>query len=82
MLRVGNREAFQAHMNEMNISTGIHYPIPCHLQPIYADHTQGTEGSLPLTEAICSDIVSIPVMPLLTDDEVDRVIEAVQSWVP
>ena len=82
VLRVGDREAFQAHMNEMNISTGIHYPIPCHLQPIYADHPQGTEGSLPLTEAICSDIVSIPVMPLLTDEEVDRVIEAVQAWQP
>tara|TARA_B100001113_G_C20878981_1_gene521700 strand:- start:38 stop:730 length:693 start_codon:yes stop_codon:yes gene_type:complete len=82
VLRVGDRKSFQAHMDNMNISTGIHYPIPCHLQPVYSDHPQGKEGILPLTESICSDIVSIPVMPLLTDEEVDRVINAVESWTP
>ena len=82
VIRVGDRESFQAHMNSMNISTGIHYPIPCHLQPVYSDHPQGQRGSLEYTEAVCDDIVSIPVMPLLTDDEVERVIDAVTSWVP
>ncbi len=82
VIRVGDRESFQAHMNSMNISTGIHYPIPCHLQPVYSDHPQGQRGSLEYTEAVCDDIVSIPVMPLLTDDEVGRVIDAVTSWVP
>ncbi len=82
VLRVGDRETFQTHMNNMNISTGIHYPIPCHLQPVYSEHTQGHEGALTLTEDICNDIVSIPVMPLLTDEEVERIIAAVQSWRP
>ena len=62
------------------MGTGVHYPIPCHRQPLYASHPQHAEGSLPITEAVCADIVSIPVMPLLTDDEVDRVITAVTSW--
>jgi len=82
VIRVGNRKSFQSHMDSMNISTGIHYPIPCHLQPVYSEHPQGQRGSLEYTEAVCDDIVSIPVMPLLTDGEVQRVIDAVTSWVP
>jgi dTDP-4-amino-4,6-dideoxygalactose transaminase len=82
VLRVADRESFQLHMDANNIGTGIHYPIPCHLQPLYRGHPQHTEGSLPITEAVCADIVSIPVMPLLTDDEVERVIAAVSSWNP
>nr|MCS5535931.1 DegT/DnrJ/EryC1/StrS family aminotransferase [Candidatus Poseidoniales archaeon] len=82
VVRVTDRDSFCAHMNSMNISTGVHYPIPCHLQPVYADHPQGSRGTLKLTEAVCDDIVSIPVMPLLTDEQVDRVIDAVLSWTP
>jgi dTDP-4-amino-4,6-dideoxygalactose transaminase len=82
VLRVGDREAFQSHMSSMDISTGIHYPIPCHLQPVYSEHPQGKRGTLEYTEAVCDDIVSIPVMPLLTDEEVQRVIDAVIAWVP
>ncbi len=82
VIRVGDRKSFQAHMDSMNISTGIHYPIPCHLQPVYSEHPQGQRGTLEYTEAVCDDIVSIPVMPLLTDEEVQRVIDAVLSWVP
>ena len=82
VLRVGDRDAFQSHMSSMDISTGIHYPIPCHLQPVYSEHPQGKRGTLEYTEAVCDDIVSIPVMPLLTDEEVQRVIDAVIAWVP
>ena len=82
VVRVADRNSFCDHMDSMNISTGIHYPIPCHLQPVYDDHPQASRGVLKLTEAVCDDIVSIPVMPLLTDDEVQRVIDAVLSWTP
>jgi len=80
VVRVADRNSFQAHLEACNVGTGVHYPIPCHRQPLYASHPQHAEGSLPITEAVCADIVSIPVMPLLTDDEVDRVIAAVTSW--
>ena len=80
VLRVADRESFQAHLEAHAIGTGVHYPIPCHLQPLYEGHPQHHEGALPITEATCADIVSIPVMPLLTDEEVDRVIAAVTSW--
>jgi perosamine synthetase len=80
VVRVADRNSFQTHLEACNVGTGVHYPIPCHRQPLYASHPQHAEGSLPITEAVCADIVSIPVMPLLTDDEVDRVITAVTSW--
>jgi dTDP-4-amino-4,6-dideoxygalactose transaminase len=76
------REDFQAHMDSSGVSTGIHYPIPCHRQPLYSDHPQHAAGSLPVTEAICEGIVSIPVHPHLTEEEVERVISAVCSYSP
>lgn len=82
VLRVTDREAFQTHMDEHGVSTGIHYPIPCHLQPLYEEHPQHNEGALPITEAICKSVVSIPVHPHLSDDEVERIIAAVTSFSP
>ena len=80
VLRVNNREKFIQHMSDHGISTGIHYPIPCHLQPVFSDHPQGKRGQLEFTEQLCEEIVSIPVFPLLTDQEVERVIGAVSSF--
>ena len=80
VLRVKDRKSFIEHLNNHNISTGIHYPIPCHLQPVFTDHPQGKEGTFTFTERLCNEIVSIPVFPLLTDDEVERVISAVSSF--
>ena len=80
VLRVDNRNKFINHLNSYGISTGIHYPIPCHLQPVFSNHKQGRAGKLPFTEKLCDEIVSIPVFPLLSDEEVDRVITAVSSF--
>ena len=82
VLRVSDRDGFQAHMDARGVSTGVHYPIPCHLQPVYEGHPQCHNGALPITEAICDSVVSIPVHPHLTDDEVERVIAAVCSYTP
>lgn len=80
VLRVNDREKFIQHMSNHGISTGIHYPIPCHLQPVFSDHPQGKRGQLEFTEQLCEEIVSIPIFPLLTDQEVERVIGAVSSF--
>jgi len=80
VLRVNNRDKFIKHLSNHGISTGIHYPIPCHLQPVFSNHPQGKKGALQFTEQLCDEIVSIPVFPLLTDEEVERVIIAVSSF--
>ena len=80
VLRVPNRDEFQQYMGENGISTGIHYPIPCHMQPVYRDQIEGRREALSLTEEICNEIVSIPVFPLLSNQEVERVISTVERF--
>jgi dTDP-4-amino-4,6-dideoxygalactose transaminase len=60
----------------MGIGTMIHYPVPPHLQPAYADLGIAA-GSLPLAERIHAEVLSLPMGPTLRDEEVDRVIDAV-----
>lgn len=76
VLRVPHRERFQKLLEEKAIATLIHYPIPVHLQESYAEcRVQGKY--LPLTENLASEIVSLPLYPELTDEEVEHIIQIV-----
>jgi dTDP-4-amino-4,6-dideoxygalactose transaminase len=79
VVRVKNRDAFQAYLKEQGISTGVHYPIPLHRQQAY-EHFQMPIGSLPITEKVASEIVSLPIYPELTDSMVDDVVRAVLAY--
>jgi dTDP-4-amino-4,6-dideoxygalactose transaminase len=79
VVRVKNRDAFQAYLKEQGISTGVHYPIPLHRQQAY-EHFQMPTGSLPITEKVASEIVSLPIYPELTDSMIDDVIRAVLAY--
>ncbi len=79
VLRSNRRDELAAHLNEAGIATGIHYPIPCHLQE--ACHAAGyAPVSLPETEQAAREILSLPVYPELTDEQVDRIIGAVVAF--
>ena len=65
------RDALRSRLAEQGIATGIHYPVPVHLQPAYADRFATT--SLPVTEQVADEILSLPLHPRLTDDDVARV---------
>ena len=56
----------------------IHYPIPPHLQPAYKN-LGITKGKLPISEKIHSDVLSLPMGPTITFDEVDFVIEKIKK---
>ena len=76
-VRVLRRNAFQAYLTEKGIQTVIHYPIPPHRQPAYSEwHGLG----LPITEKIHDTIISLPISPVMTEDEVGAVIAAVNAW--
>jgi dTDP-4-amino-4,6-dideoxygalactose transaminase len=75
-----DRQKFMRHMEEKRVDTAMHYPVPCHLQKAYAS-LKYRKGDLPNTEHIASRCVSLPLFPELTDSEVSRVIEAVNSYV-
>lgn len=70
-LQSGRRDAVQAALAAAGIASAIYYPIPLHRQELYADQYQGI--TLPVTEAAVQRVVSLPISPLLTEAQVDRV---------
>ena len=60
------------------MSTIIYYPIPIHRQPAYA-HLGLRQGSLPVTEQLCSQVLSLPIFPELTVDQQQAVIDTVRQ---
>lgn len=79
VIRSHGRDALQKHLEKQGVHTGIHYPIPCHLQPACTAYGRGL-GSLPVTERIGGEILSLPMFPELTNEEVDRVADAVEGY--
>jgi dTDP-4-amino-4,6-dideoxygalactose transaminase len=76
VFRTPTREADRAHLSAAGIATDIHYPVPDHMQPVLAGRPP---VSLPVTEAAADEVLTLPCFPLLTDDEVDRVCEALRA---
>ncbi|HET6979072.1 MAG TPA: DegT/DnrJ/EryC1/StrS family aminotransferase [Pyrinomonadaceae bacterium] len=79
VVRTPNREELQQHLNSLGIQTGIHYPIPIHLQEAYRDLGH-SKGSFPVTEKLADEIVSLPMFPELTQHQIELVLEALSSF--
>jgi dTDP-4-amino-4,6-dideoxygalactose transaminase len=75
-VRVPDREGFMRHLAEAGIGTGIHYPVPLHLQKAYASLGYQV-GDFPVAERTASEIVSLPMFPQLTSDQQKRVVAGV-----
>lgn len=76
-VRTQERDRFQQYLTDNGIQTIIHYPTPPHKQLAY----QEWNGlSFPITEKIHREIISLPISPVLTDDEVKKVVEVVNAW--
>jgi len=73
------REHLMHFLLEQGIQTAVHYPFPVHVQPAYAHRLPGWH-SLPVTEEVCPRILSLPLYPELTDEEVGQVAEAIASF--
>jgi dTDP-4-amino-4,6-dideoxygalactose transaminase len=72
------RDALAAHLRTAGVETGIHYPIPNHIQP--AMLARGTAPSLPEAERAGCTLLSLPMFPGLTDEQADTVVAAVRSF--
>jgi dTDP-4-amino-4,6-dideoxygalactose transaminase len=77
VIRTGWRDALQAHLSASGVQTLIHYPIPIHKQRAYAGWNT---RELSLTEALAAEVLSLPISPVMSDSEVDAVIEACNSF--
>jgi len=80
VVRVQNREKLIKHLSSAGIGTGIHYPIPLHLQNAYK-HLELGNGSYPIAEQVAAEIVSLPMYPGLTADQQNTVVDEISSFV-
>ena len=80
VVQVQNREQLQNHLGAAGIGTGIHYPIPLHLQNAYKDLGY-REGDFPVSEKAASQILSLPMFPGLTCGQQDRIAQQVLDFV-
>lgn len=78
VIEVEHRREVAAALRERGIATGIHYPIPIHLQPAYADLGRG-RGSFPRTERCADRVLSLPMFPELTEQQIEVVTDALAS---
>lgn len=78
-IRVPRRDQLLAHLKASGIGCAVYYPVGLHLQPCFADLGY-RPGSLPETERAMREVLSLPVYPELTDDQVDRVAATVKGF--
>jgi dTDP-4-amino-4,6-dideoxygalactose transaminase len=80
VIRTEDRQELQRHLDRSEIATGIHYPIPLHLQRPY--QSMGFQaGCFPVTEQIASEILSLPMYPQLQSDQQQRIVKEVADFV-
>ncbi len=79
-IRSKERDRLQKALADEGIQTGVHYPVPVHLQPAYSDLGYGP-GSLPLSEAAAKQVLSLPLYPELSLQAVSMVTEAMKRVV-
>lgn len=73
-----DRETLQARLEAQGIQTGIHYPLPCHLQPAFKNLGY-RKGDFPVAENLCEEIISLPMYPGLTEAQVIQVVGAIEQ---
>ncbi len=76
VIRARNRDGLKEHLKARGIETGIHYPIPLHLQPVY-EGLGYRKGDFPHAEQAAEDILSLPMFPELTEPQILQIVDAV-----
>jgi dTDP-4-amino-4,6-dideoxygalactose transaminase len=77
-VRTQDRAGLQAALQQQDIQSGIHYPIPVHLQPAWAELNYAS-GDFPHSEKAAAEVLSLPMYPEMTADNIQAVAGAVQN---
>ncbi|MDI6851441.1 MAG: DegT/DnrJ/EryC1/StrS family aminotransferase [bacterium] len=78
-IRTERRDELKAFLNQRGIMTQVHYPIPLHLQPALS-YLGYKEGDFPVAERATKEVLSLPVFPEMTDDEINYVIDSIKDF--
>jgi dTDP-4-amino-4,6-dideoxygalactose transaminase len=77
-VRVHRRNTLRAGLADAGVQTGVHYPIPVHLQPAYT-HLGHSRGAFPVSEIAASELLSLPMFPELGDEQLEHVVRAFRA---
>jgi dTDP-4-amino-4,6-dideoxygalactose transaminase len=78
VIRVPRRDEMLEHLKSHGVGAGIHYPVPVHRQPAYLKEGYG-EISLPVTEQMANEVMSLPMYPELNSEQIEYVAQAVKE---
>ncbi len=79
VIRSPQRDQLFEHLRKLGVDSMIHYPVPPHRQPAYLEMGLNN-GTFPISERIHREVISLPIGPMLSDADVDRVIAGVRSF--
>ena len=79
VIRTPHRDRLQKHLESKGIVTGLHYPVPLHMQKVFANLGY-KRGDFPVTERLASECLSLPMYPELTDGQIEYVCNAVRGF--
>jgi dTDP-4-amino-4,6-dideoxygalactose transaminase len=79
IIRTKKRDELQKYLSDNGISTGLHYPIPLHLQKAYANNGF-KQGDFSVTEKVASEILSLPMFPNLTEEQIEYVVDKIKHF--
>ena len=79
VILVDNRDDLQQFLNDKGIASGLHYPLPLHMQKAYA-HLGYKKGSFPVTESVADKLLSLPMFPELTREQIEYVAESIKEF--
>ena len=80
VIRVADRDAEQARLRARGIGTGVHYPMPVHLQPAYLNRVALGPACCAATEIAAAEVLSLPMWPQMTDADVQSVCQAIIQY--
>lgn len=79
VIRCPRRDELKEHLAKKDIFTGLHYPVPAHMQPAYSYLGYG-KGDFPVTERLCDEILSLPMFPSITPAQVEYVCDSIKAF--
>ena len=79
VIRLRTRDDLQKYLSEQGIATGLHYPVPIHLQKAY-NGNGFNEGDFPITEKVASEILSLPMFPQLTREQIGWIVSKIKKY--
>jgi dTDP-4-amino-4,6-dideoxygalactose transaminase len=79
VVRTPHRDRLQQHLQERGVSTGLHYPVPLHLQKAFK-HLGYRKGDFPVSEMVGDQVLSLPMFPELTAEQQDYVVDSIREF--